>query len=83
MPTPECGIGSAKSGDLGIERLDMPVDLFKRLPALALEQSDGGVLLAVLERRAIAYQTAAGIALCHLNLQHSVDAIGLGERPAA
>jgi len=69
VPTGECCIGSDKSGDLGVERFDTSVDLFKPLPTLALEQSDGEVFLAVLERRAITHQPVAGIdELCHLNL---------------
>ena len=72
MSTGECGIGSDQSGDLGVKRFDMSVDLVKPLPALALEQNDGEVFLAVVECRTITHQPVAGIDdLCHLNLRHA------------
>lgn len=72
VPAGECGVGSDKGGDLGIERLDMSVDLFRPLPTLALEQGDGEVFLAVLERSAIPHQPVASIdELCHLSLLHA------------
>lgn len=61
VPTGECGIGGDQVGNLGVERFDMPIDLVKPLPTLALEQSDGEVFLAVLERGPIPHQTVAGI----------------------
>jgi hypothetical protein len=57
MPAGESGIGGDQVGDFGIERLDMPVDLVKSLPTLALEEGDGEVLLAILSG-AIAHQAA-------------------------
>ena len=57
----ECGIGSDQAGDFSIERLDMPVDLFKSLLALALEDGDREVLLSILERGPITHQAVAGI----------------------
>lgn len=61
MPTSGCGIGGDQVGDPGVERFDMPIDLVKPLPTRALEQSDGEVFLAVLERGPIPHQTVAGI----------------------
>ena len=61
MPAGERGIGGDQVGDLGIERLDMPIDLLEPLPALALEEGDGEVLLAILERGAIAHEAVSGI----------------------
>lgn len=58
MAAGERGIGGDQVGDFGIERLNMPVDLVKSLPTLALEEGDGEVLLAILERGAIAHQAA-------------------------
>ena len=57
----ECCIGGDQVGDLSVERFDMPIDLVKPLPTLALEKSDGEVFLAVFERGAITRQTVAGI----------------------
>jgi hypothetical protein len=39
----------------------MPIDLFEPLPALALEEGDGEIFLAILERGAITHQTVTGI----------------------
>ena len=57
----ECCIGGDQVGNLSVERFDMPIDLVKLLPTLALEKSDGEVFLAVFERGAITRQTVAGI----------------------
>ena len=65
----ERSIGGDQAGDLGVERVDMPVDLFEPLPALALEEGDGEVLLAILEGSAIAHEAVTGIAeFRHLSL---------------
>jgi hypothetical protein len=69
VPAGEHGIGGDQAGDLGVERLDMPVDLFEPLAALALEEGDAEVLLAVQTRGPITHQAVAGIdAFSHLGL---------------
>lgn len=69
VPAGECCVGGDEFGDLGIERFDMPTDLLKPLPTLALEQGDGEVFLAVLERGPVTHQAIAGIdKLGHLDL---------------
>lgn len=65
----KCRIGGDQVGDFGIECLDMPVDLFEPLAALALEEGDSEVLAPVLERRAITHQTVTRVdQLGHLGL---------------
>lgn len=61
MTAGECGIGIDQVGDLSIERVNMAIDLIEALPALALEEGDRGVLLAVFERRTVSHQAVAGI----------------------
>ena len=57
----EFSFGCNQAGDLGIERVDMALDLFEPLFALALQDSDGEVFLAVLERGSVTHQAVTGI----------------------
>ncbi len=59
-PGEQC-IGGNDTGDLGIEGCVMAFDLGETLSALAFEDCDGQVLLAVLERGAIADQPIASV----------------------
>jgi len=69
MTACEGAIGSDPAGDFGIECLDMPIDLFEPLPALALEESHREVLLPIPERGPITHQAVAGIdKFSHLGL---------------
>jgi hypothetical protein len=61
VPAREYGIGRDQAGDLGIERVDMALDLFEALFALAFQDRDGEVLFAVLERGAITHEAITGI----------------------
>ncbi len=61
MPPSECSIGCDQAGDLSIKCVDMALDLFEALFALALQDGDGEVLFAALERGAVAHQAVPGI----------------------
>lgn len=55
------GIGSDDHGYLGIKRCNMSGDMVKSLPALAFEDHNREVLLAVLGCGAITHQPVSGI----------------------
>ena len=57
----EYGISGDQVGDLGIEGLDMSIDLFEPLATLALEKGDGEIFLTIFERGAITNQAVSGI----------------------
>lgn len=57
----EFGVCGDEGCDLGIEGFDMVVDLIEALLAVAFQDGDREVLLAVLKRGAIADQAIAGV----------------------
>ena len=61
VPSGHCRIGGDDPGDLGIEGFDVAGDLIEALFALPLEDRNGEILFAVLERSAIAHQAVAGV----------------------
>jgi len=61
VPPGKHGVGGNQAGDLGIERVDMALDLFEPLSALGLQDRDGEVLFAIIECRTITHEAVAGI----------------------